>query len=110
MSNGPAIVIEGTHEDWLGGPRTLTPLEPYREPTQTFWFGAELAPGDNEVWFRITYEAIQGMREDTPQTRGACLVERLFAWLGEDPARQLDRRNHFLVLVDDTGTRIEPLR
>ena len=46
MSNGPAIVIEGTREDWPGGPRTLTPLDPAREPNrQTFWFGAELAPG-----------------------------------------------------------------
>ena len=32
MSTGPAIVIEGTREDWPGGPRTLTPLDPGREP------------------------------------------------------------------------------
>ena len=51
---GPAIVIDVTREDWPGGgPRTLTPLDPNREPNrQTFWFGAELAPDDNEVWFR----------------------------------------------------------
>ena len=41
----PAIVIEGTRNDWPGGPRTLTPLDPDLEPNrQTFWFGAELAP------------------------------------------------------------------
>ena len=44
----PAIVIEGTRGDWLGGPRTLTPLDPDREPNRrTFWFGAELAPDGN---------------------------------------------------------------
>ena len=47
MSNGPAIVIEGTRvRTGPVAPRTLTPLDPAREPNrQTFWFGAELAPG-----------------------------------------------------------------
>ena len=62
MTNGPAIVIEGAREDWPGGPRTLTPLDTHREPNrQTFWFGAELAPDDNEAWFRITLEAVHRM-------------------------------------------------
>ena len=60
MSNGPAIVIDVTREDWPDGPRTLTRLDPNRDPNrQTFWFGAELAPDDNEVWFRITMEAVR---------------------------------------------------
>ena len=45
MTNGPAIVVEGTRKDWPGGPRTLTPLDPDREPNrQTFWFGDQFAP------------------------------------------------------------------
>ena len=36
MTNGPAIVpeivIEGMREDWPGGPRILTRLDPNREP------------------------------------------------------------------------------
>ncbi len=27
MTNGPAIVIKGTYEDWPDGPRKLTALE-----------------------------------------------------------------------------------
>ena len=45
MTNGPAIVIKGTYEDWPDGPRKLTALEADREPNrQTFWFGAEPRP------------------------------------------------------------------
>ena len=109
MSNGPAIVIEGTREDWPGGPRTLTPLEPSQEANrQTTWFGAELAPDDNQVRFRITFKAIREMPENTPQSRGARLVERLIAWLNEDPERQLEDRNNFQVRVSKGETRIDP--
>ena len=81
MSNGPAIVIDVTREDWPGGPRTLTPLDPNREPNrQTFWFGAELAPGGNQVWFRITLEAVHRMEEKTPDARGNRLVDALLTW------------------------------
>ena len=49
--DGPTIAIEGTREDWPGGARTLTPRDPSREPNgQTFWFGAELAPGGIQLW------------------------------------------------------------
>ena len=77
MTNGPAIVIRGTREDWPGGPRTLRPLDPNREPNrQTFWFGAELDPGNEQVWFRITLEAVHRMQEETPgrpwQPPGRC--------------------------------------
>ena len=114
MSNGPTIVpviiIEGTREDWPGGPRTLTRLEPYREPNRlTFWFGAELAPDNNRVWFRITGEAIERMQEETPGARGNRLVDALLAWLSDDRDHQLEDLSRFQVLVSDAGdTRIEP--
>ena len=44
------IVIDGTREDWPGGPRTLTPLDPDLEPNRrTCWFGAALAPAGPQV-------------------------------------------------------------
>lgn len=111
MRNGLAIVIAGTRTDWPGGPRKLTPLGPNRERIQTFWFGATLAPGDNEVWFRITSDAIRRMRETTAGLRGARLVELLIAWLGESPDQQLRYFNEFQVFVSDDGdTRIEHMR
>ena len=110
MSNGPAIVIEGTREDWPGGPRTLTPLDPHREPNrQTFWFGAELDPGDGRVSFRITLEAIHRMQEQTPAGRGNRLIDTLLIWLSDDRDRQLQDLNRFQVYVSDAGdTTIAP--
>ena len=110
MSNGPAIVIDVTREDWPGGPRTLTRLDPNREPNWlTFWFGAELAPAGNQVWFRITGEAIERMQEETPGARGNRLVDALLAWLSDNRDHQLGDLNRFQVLVLDAGdTRIEP--
>ena len=110
MSNGPAIVIEGTREDWPGGPRTLTALDPNREPNRlTFWFGAELTPDDNEVWFRITMEALRRIQEERPGARGNRLLDALLAWLRDNPDRQLEDLNRFQVFVSDAGdTRIEP--
>ena len=69
-----AIVIAGRREDWPGGPQTLAPREPTREPNgQTLWVGAELDPdGDHhdQVWFRIAEEAIGRMPEkDARPTR-----------------------------------------
>ena len=112
MSNGPAIVpaivIEGTCEDWPGGPRTLTPLDPHPEPNRlTFWFGAELAPDGNQVWFRITGEAIERMPENPPLQRGNLLVRLLLVWIEEGPDHQLEDLNRFQVYVSDDGdTRI----
>ena len=110
MSNGPAIVIEGTREDWPSGPRTLTPLDPYREPNQqTFWFGAEFAPDGNQVWFRITLEAIHRMQEEAPGARGNRLVDTLLAWLSDDRDHRLEDLNRFQVYVSNAGdTRTEP--
>ena len=54
--DGPKIVIEGTPEDWPGGPRTLTPRDPSREPNrQTFWTqghaaAARVKRGTGSVW------------------------------------------------------------
>ena len=94
MTNGsaivPEIIIEGTFDNWPGGPQTLTELPAYQESGRdAFCFGGRLTTDGNEVWFRITYAAIRGMLvlEDTPQSRGERLVECLIAWLGDDPAR-----------------------
>ena len=59
-------------------PQTLTELPADREQERhAFWFGAWLAPDGNEVWFRITSEAIERMPENTLQRRGKCLVAAL---------------------------------
>ena len=110
---GPTIVIAGTREDWPGGPRTLTPRDPTREPNgRILWFGAELDPdGSQQVWFRITAEAVGRMREKTPRARGARLIDTLLAWL--TPDRQLQPElNRFEVRVSNAGgdTWIERLR
>ena len=104
------IVIEGTREDWPGGARTLTVREPTREPNGTFWFGAELGPAGDQVWFRIAEEAIGRMPEKTPRDRGARLVDALIVWI--TPDRQLaPGLNRFEVRVSEAGdTWIERLR
>ena len=105
-----AIVIEGTREDWPGGARTLTAREPTREPNGTFWFGAELGPDGDQVWFRIAEGAVGRMPEKTPHARGARLVDALIVWI--TPARQLKPGfNRFEVRVSEAGdTWIERLR
>ena len=110
MSNGPAIVIDVTREDWPGGPRTLTPLDPNEEPNrQTIWFGAELAPGGSQMWFRITLEAVHRIQKKTPGARGKRLIDALLAWLSDDPDHQLADLNRYQVYVSYAGdTRIEP--
>ena len=104
-----AVVIEGTREDWPGGPRTLMPRYPTREPNGTFWFGAELPAGD-QVWFRIDEEAIGRMPEKTPRDRGARLVDALIVWI--TPDRPLEPGiNRFEVRVSEAGdTWIERLQ
>ena len=110
MTNGQAVVIEGKCHFWPGGPQTLTALPADRERDRAAcWFGARADPDGNEMWFRLTLEAIYRMRENTPARRGARLVERLIRWLGENPEHQLDDGyNGFRVYVSDVGdTRIE---
>ena len=94
-----AVVIEGRRGDWPGGPRLLMPCPPSREPNRrTWWFGAELDPAGEQVWFRVTSEAIHRMREKTPRARGACLVDALITWM--TPERQLGPElNRFQVHV-----------
>ena len=93
-----------------GGARTLTAREPTREPNGTFWFGAELGPAGDQVWFRIAEEAIGRMPEKTPRARGARLVDALIVWI--TPDRQLGPGlNRFEVRVSEAGdTWIERLR
>ena len=108
--DGPAIVIEGTH-NWPGGARTLIPCQRLeREPNRphVYWFGAELDQDDGtEVHFRVTWESIQRMNEKTSRTRGARLIRELSAWMTSD--RQLKPGiNRFKTDIGDDGNvRIE---
>ena len=78
MADNGLVVIEGKREDWPGGPRTLTPRAPFREPNgRTFWFGAELDPDGCQVWFRITSAIACGMKVETPEARGDHLIADL---------------------------------
>ena len=111
MADGElAIVIAGRREDWPGGPQALTPREPTREPNGMLWFGAELDPGADQVWFRIGEEAIGRMPAETPAGRGHRLVDALIVWI--TPDRQLEPGiNRFEVRVSEAGdTWIERLR
>ena len=104
MSNGPAIVIDGECPTWPSGPQTLTELPADREHDRNvFWFGTRFTPDGNEVWFRITGEAIERMPENTPQLRGARLVCALRTWLGDEPKRQLEDLDEFQVDVTNGG-------
>ena len=108
---GPEIVIAGTREDWPGGARTLTPHPPSREPNgRTCWFGAELDPDGDQIWFRIDEDAIGRMPEKTPAARGDRLIDALIVWI--TPDRPLEPGiNRFEVRVSEPGdTWIERLR
>ena len=100
--DGLAIIIEGRCEDWPGGARTLMPRDPHRvRHKQAYWFGAEIDPGGNEVWFRVTLEATERMREKTRGERGRRLIDELLDWM-KDHQLEPDL-NGFRVLVEDDG-------
>ena len=103
MTNGrPDIVIEGTFDFSPGDTRTFTALHPERDTERhAFRFGAELDPGNNHVWFRITPEAIDRMREQQPEERGDRLVAALITWLGESADNQLENVSEFQVSVSN---------
>ena len=104
-----AIVIAGTVEDRPDG-RTLTPRKPTREPNGTLWFGANLDPADDQVWFRIEEQAIRRMPEATPEGRGRRVLDALRVWLAADRSLKCGI-NRFEVRVAETGdTWIERLR
>ena len=106
-----AIVIEGWRGDWPGGPRILMARPPSREPNgRTCWFGAELDPNGDQVWFRIDDEAISRMPEKTPAARGDRLIDALIVWI--TPDRPLEPGiNRFEVRVSEGGEAwIERLR
>ena len=95
----------------VGSPRTLTPREPTREPNgQALWFGAELDPDGDQVWFRVAEEAINRLPEKTPTDRGRRLVDALIVWI--TPDRPLHPGiNRFEVRVSEAGEAwIERLR
>ncbi len=100
----PEIILEGKFGNWPGEARTLTPCRPEREPNRphVYSFGAELDQGNDEVWFRITWEAIRRMKERTPHARGNRLVDALVSWM--TPERSLEPGlNRFKVRVSETG-------
>ena len=76
---------------------------PSREPNgRTCWFGAELDPNGDQVWFRIAEEAIGRMPEKTPAARGQRLVDALIVWI--TPARPLEPGiNRFEARVSEAG-------
>ena len=114
MTNEQKIVIKGTYEDWPGGPRKLTALEPALRPRPTtLRFGAHVEPDDLLVWFQIESDEMQllleNTPEDTPEARGARLVAALIAWFSEGAEHRLEDCNEFQVFVSDAGdTWIEP--
>ena len=104
MGNGPAIVIEGTREDWPGGCQILTPLDPNQVPNHdAFRFGAQVEPAGIVVWFRIAHEAIERMRENASRRRGARFVDALLTRHRDGPACLLEGVNYFHVCVSDAG-------
>ena len=112
MTNGPAIVIDGTFDNWPGGPQTLTELPAYQEHSRdAFRFGYWLTRDGKEVRFRITWEAVRRMKEETPGARGDRLVDALLAWLSDNPDYQFDVGNSFQVFVSearDVMVELEP--
>ena len=64
--DGPAITIEGKREDWPGGTRNADALPPEPQKARACWFGVELDPDGNEVWFRITWRLSAGRRRRRP--------------------------------------------
>ena len=95
---GPKIVIAGTREDWPGGAQTLTPRDPTREPNgRILWFGAALdADGSQQVWFRITAEAVGRMREKTPRAE-------VRIWRSRATFLGLRRRRELVARAEDDG-------
>ena len=105
-----AIVIAARRDDWPGGPGTLTARTPTSEPDGTLWFGAELDSTGDQVWFRITAEAVRRMLETTPDGRGRRLLDALHVWLAADRSLKCGI-NRFEVRVSEAGdTWIEQLR
>ena len=112
MSNETAIFIPKgpCTAPWRGDYRTLKPLSADKDSNHgAFLCGVRVEPGDNNVWFRITSEAVRRMRENTPELRGARLVECLITWYNESHDHQLGSFREFQVYVSDAGdTSIEP--
>ena len=104
-----AIVIAAAAEEWPDG-RTLTPRKATREPNGTLWFGADLDPPGDQVWFRIEEDAIYRMPDSTPEARGRRLLDALHVWLAADRSLRCGI-NRFEVRVAENGdTWIERLR
>ncbi len=110
-SDEPAIIIAGERGDWPGGPATLRPRRPTREPNGALWFGAELKASGDQVWFRIEEEDVGRLPGNDPGTRGRFLTDALLARVEAGDIRLRSAINRFEVRVSDTGEAwIERLR
>ena len=108
LASEQAIVIAGTGENWPDG-RTLTPRKPTHEPNGTLWFGADLDPEGDHVWFWMEEKAIRRMPDATPEARGRRL-DALHVWLAADRSLKCGI-NPFEIRVAENGdTWIERLR
>ncbi len=104
-----AIVIARTAGDRPDG-RTWTPRKATREPNGTLWFGADMDPAGDQVWFRIEEDALRRMPDTTPEARGQRLLDALDVWLAADRSLRCGI-NRFEVRVGEDGdTWIERLR
>ena len=107
----PPIIIAGERGDWPGGPGTLRPRRPTREPNAKRWFGADLDGSDYQVWFRIEEEDVGRLPGNEAGARGRRLVDALLARVEAGDIRLRSGINRFEVRVSDTGeTWIERLR
>ena len=81
-------------EGRLGGTRglELSPCSVFlHECCRYPWFGAELDPDGDQIWFRIDEDAIGRMPEKTPAARGDRLIDALIVWITTD--RPLEPRH-----------------
>ena len=107
----PAIVIAGERGDWPGGPETVRPRRPTREPNGSLWFGAELDMSGNQVWFRIEAEHVGRLAGNDAGARGRLLIDTLLARVKRGDIQLQSAINRFEVQVSDTGDAwIERLR
>ena len=77
---------------------------------RNLWFGADIDPEGDQVWFRIAEDAIYRMADSTPPARDRRLLDALHVRLAADRSLRCGI-NRFEVRVAENGdTWIERLR
>ena len=71
-------------------------------PNGTLWFGADIDPEGDQVWFRIAADAIYRMPDSTPEARGRRPLVALHVWLVADRSLRCGT-NRFEVRVAENG-------